>query len=291
VKKIISIVIQFVLSCIGIILVGALPVLLGGLNTGKLAIQSYWEAIVDITNAIFHVNELTYVVISGQVERDLFPSLWDPITYSLTVLFAALCLACFIALFLTVITMMLSERLRSKVKMVFYLFESVPDLLVIMLLQMFVIFFYKQTGVLLVEIAAVGEQKVYMLPILCLSILPTIQLYRLAMLTFEDESRRNYVELIHSLGFGRLYIILVHIFRNAIISVFFQSKKTVWFMLSNLFILELLFNIPGITRFLMSTPQPKIFSVALLAFFVPIFTFYTLGEWLLARKVNSGEVI
>ncbi len=290
-KRLIQIIIQFLLSCIGIILVGALPVLLAGLNQRKLDFTAYWESIKEIINAIIHVSDLTYIIIGGQGERALFPHIWDPILYSLTVLFLALVLACIVALFLTIIMMLIPVRIRSKIKLFFYTLESIPDLLVILLAQLFVIFFFKKTGILLLEIAALEGQKAYLLPIICLSILPTIQLFRLSMLTFESEDEKDYVELARSIGLGRLFIIIVHILRNAIISVFFQSKKTVWFMLSNLFVLELLFNIAGITRFLMSTPQPKIFTVSLIAFFIPIFVFYTVGEWLLSKKANKGEVI
>ncbi|WP_064092004.1 ABC transporter permease subunit [Rossellomorea aquimaris] len=290
-KKIIQVVIQFLFSCVGIVLVGALPVLLSGINQRKLQFSQYGQTVKEIVQALFNAGELKYVVIGGQGERELFPYLWDPIVYSLTVLLGALLLACVIALCLTILSMMFSERIRGKLKLVFYTLESIPDLFIILITQIFVIFFFKQTGILLLEIAAVNEQKAFLLPIICLAILPTIQLYRLSMLTFEEEFRKNYVELAFSIGLGRLLVITKHIFRNAIISVFFQSKKTVWFMLSNLFVLELLFNIAGITRFLMSTPQPKIFTVSLLAFFIPIFLFYTLGEWILSRKSNHGEAL
>jgi peptide/nickel transport system permease protein len=291
VKRLVQIVIQFLLSCIGIILVGALPVLLSGINERKLYVKEYITSIKEIIYSIFHLEELTYFVFSSNIERPLFPHLWDPIFYSLTVLFSALLLACVVALLLTIVSMLFSERIRSRLKLIFYVLESLPDIFVIIVCQFFVIIFFKQTGILLLEIAAISEQKVYTLPILCLAILPTIQLYRLSMLTFEEESRKNYVELAQSIGLGKLFIIVIHIFRNAIISVFFQSKKTVWFMLSNLFVLELLFNIAGVTRFLMSYTQPTIFTVSLLAFFIPIFLFYSIGEWILQKKANRGEVL
>ncbi|MGM0841350.1 MAG: ABC transporter permease subunit [Bacillota bacterium] len=94
-----------------------------------------------------------------------------------------------------------------------------------------------------------------------------------------------------SIGLGKLVILTFHILRNAVISVFFQSKKTIWFMLSNLFVLELLFNIAGITRFLKSTLQPKMFTIAVLSIFIPLFVFYTVGEIFLSKKANKGEEI
>ncbi|WP_331243576.1 ABC transporter permease subunit [Planococcus antarcticus] len=129
------------------------------------------------------------------------------------------------------------------------------------------------------------------MPILCLMILPMIQLYRLCMLTFQEEERQMYVELARSLGFSKVYIILVHLFRNAIVSVFFQSKKTMWFMLSNLFVLELMFNLPGIMLFLRDNLSPTIFLLTVLSFFLPMFIFYSLGEWLFLRRLRGKEVL
>ncbi|ANU12174.1 peptide ABC transporter permease [Planococcus antarcticus DSM 14505] len=100
-----------------------------------------------------------------------------------------------------------------------------------------------------------------------------------------------YVELARSLGFSKVYIILVHLFRNAIVSVFFQSKKTMWFMLSNLFVLELMFNLPGIMLFLRDNLSPTIFLLTVLSFFLPMFIFYSLGEWLFLRRLRGKEVL
>ncbi|TWT03741.1 peptide ABC transporter permease [Planomicrobium sp. CPCC 101079] len=100
-----------------------------------------------------------------------------------------------------------------------------------------------------------------------------------------------YVELARSLGFSKTFIILVHMFRNAVISVFFQSKKTVWFMLSNLFVLELMFNLPGIMLFLRDNMMPQIFILTIFSFFLPIFFLYSIGEWFFLRRLRGKEVL
>jgi peptide/nickel transport system permease protein len=287
--KILQILKTFILSIIGILLMGGLPVLVSGLANSEWRLAQYWATISDIIDAILHPSGLTYKVIGGQKERDLFPYLWDPIQYSLTVLFSSFFLAMLMAVLLTIFTMAFSGKIRNSIKFCFYLLETLPDLLIILLLQLVFLYYYKQTGSIVVGIAATYEEKVYLLPILVLAILPTIQLYRLTILTFEKEEQRDYVLLARSIGLSRFFILVVHILRNAVISVFFQSKKTVWFMLSNLFVVELLFNIPGITRFLMSTLQPKLFTLALLSIFIPLFLFYNLGEYILSRKANRGE--
>jgi peptide/nickel transport system permease protein len=287
--KVVERFIYFVISIIGIILAGGLPALLSGINDKELKFAEYWSVIVEIMAAILHPNGLKYVVIGGQKERDLFPYLFDPIQYSLTVLFSSFALALLIAVICTIITMLFSERVRNGIKLGFYLLESLPDLLIILSAQLLILYFYKKTGVLVFNTASTYDDKAYLLPILILAILPAVQLFRVTILNFESETEKDYVLLAKSIGMGKLVILVFHVLRNAIISVFFQSKKTIWFMLSNLFVIELLFNIPGITRFLMSTMQPKLFVLALLSIFIPLFIFYNLGELFLSKKANRGE--
>ena len=290
-KVIWGISLKFLLSIIGIIFIGGLPVLLSGIGHRELRLTEYWQSINEIVYALFHPGALTYIIAGGEKERTLFPYLWEPITYSLLVLFSAFLLASFLSILLTILTMMFSQRNRNRIKFMFYLFEAMPDVLVILLSQLLVLFLYKQTGILFFEIASIETERTYLLPILVLAILPTVQLFRISILSFESEEGKDYVTLAQSIGLGKLVILTFHILRNAIISVFFQSKKTVWFMLSNLFVLELLFNIAGITRFLMSTLQPKMFTIAILSIFIPLFVFYTVGEMVLAKKANKGEEI
>jgi peptide/nickel transport system permease protein len=282
---------NFILSIVGILLIGGLPVLLSGLTQGKLFFTEYLNELYSIIYAFFHPSELTYKVIGGQKERDLFPYLWDPIQYSLTVLFSSFFLSLLVAISITIITMLFSENVRRKIKFTFYLLETLPDILIILLIQFMIVLYYKQSGLIPVGIASTYEDKVYFLPIIILAFLPTIQLFRLSIMTFEQEESKDYVLLAKSIGLSKFFIMIVHIFRNAIISVFFQSKKTIWFMLSNLFVIELLFNIPGITRFLMSTLQPKLFTLALLCIFIPLFLFYNLGEMILSKQANKGEAL
>lgn len=282
---------KFFIAVGGIILASSLPVLIAGWLQKEWRWKIYFESIQTTLQELWPINEIAFFNYRAQRPMSLFPNVFEYITYSLQILFLALLVAVIVSLGLTIITMLLSEKARERVKMALYFLESVPDLLIIMLAQLAVVLFFKQTGILISKIAAVGDDRIYWLPVLCLAILPTIQLYRLAMLTFQEEERQMYVDLARALGFSKVYIVLVHMFRNAIISVFFQSKKTMWFMLSNLFILELMFNLPGIMLFLRDNMYPAGFLVTVFSFFLPMFFLYSFGEWYFVRQMRGkGEV-
>ncbi|MGV3463980.1 MAG: ABC transporter permease subunit [Heyndrickxia sp.] len=288
-KKILEIIIRLVLSCIGIILVGGLPSLLTGLDTGTLDWESYWKSLKVILNGMLHIQQLTYFH-NGKM-LPMFPNIINPIIYSLLVLFSAFILASLISLILSVFTVMLPFRLRRGVKFLFFMLEAIPDLFIIALCQLMVIFILQKTGYLIADIAAIDKEQIYLFPIFCLSILPTIQLFRICMIILEEEIGKDYVLLARSIGIRKSLIMFVYVLRNAWISLLFQSKKTIWFMLSNLFVLEYLFHMQGITMFMVENMDPKIFTLALLALFVPIFILYSIGEWILQRKITGGESI
>ena len=290
-KGIFKWVIQFVVALFSILLISGAPLLITGFQRGELLWKEYLETLQFHVKSLWNFRELSvdYYIGRGEVRQvPVFPQLLENISYSLQLLFLALAAAIIFALIGTFITMLLSEKLRSRVKLVFYFLESFPDILIILLAQLSIVLIFQQTGVLVSKIAAIGDDRIYWLPVLCLMILPMIQLYRLSMLTFEAEERQMYVELAKSLGFSKVFILFLHILRNAIISVFFQSKKTMWFMLSNLFILELMFNIPGIMYYMFENLSGILFLVTVLSFFLPVFLLYSLGEWYFLRRMNRG---
>ncbi|SCN40419.1 Protein of unknown function [Bacillus wiedmannii] len=57
--------------------------------------------------------------------------------------------------------------------MVFEFLESIPDILLIIGLQLLIVWIYKKTNLLIMNIARVGDESIVFLPVLCLS-LPTI---------------------------------------------------------------------------------------------------------------------
>ena len=293
-KGFIKWVIQFVVALFSILLISGVPLLIGGFQKGEFLWKEFVETIQLHATSLIHINELTvdyYFGRGGIRPVPVFPQLIENILYSLQLLSLALVAAILFALLGTFFTMLLGEKARSRVKLFFYFIETLPDILIILLAQLMVVIIFEQTGNLISKIAVMGNDRIYWLPVLCLMLLPMIQLYRLSMLTFEAEERQMYVELAKSLGFGKVFILFMHIFRNAIISVFFQSKKTMWFMLSNLFILEYMFNIPGVMLYMFENLSGTLFLVTVLSFFLPIFLLYSLGEWYFIHRLKRGGAV
>jgi peptide/nickel transport system permease protein len=285
---------QFIVASIGIILIGALPSLfqvkreyVNGEFVGDQLFNGsgYIEGIKVILKNMANINEMTYSV-KGTV-RDLFPHMLEPYLYSFTVFISALCLGILSAVVLTYITMLLHRKIIKFIKFLVFIFESIPDILIIIAIQGFIISLYQKTNILFLNIAAVPGEKIYVLPILTLAILPTVQFYKILILIFEEELEEHYVELARGKGLKQSWILLNHVLRNAAISMFYHSKSILWFMLSNLLVLEYLFNIFGMTGFLMDYMTPEIFTIGLYMIFIPIFIIYAIGETYIQRLTKK----
>ncbi|WP_078435394.1 hypothetical protein [Metabacillus halosaccharovorans] len=285
-KKIGLILLQFTIACAGIILVGALPSIFH--QKGQL-INNFFDTIGEILFGLIHIQDLK-IVVRGD-EYIIYPYIVEAIVYSFSILFIALIIAYLFSIVLSIFTMLLPKLIREKIKFFVLVLESFPDLLVIILLQLFVIYIYKNTGFLLMKVVTVGDERAFLLPIISLAIIPTVQLYRISILLFEEELIKNYVLLSKSKGLKWSFILFVHVLRNITISLFFHSKKTIWFMLSALVVVEVMNGIKGITFFLTQVMVPEVFTIILLGFFTPIFFVYHLTKWIIERTVNNGGSI
>ncbi|MBG9855685.1 ABC transporter permease subunit [Bacillus wiedmannii] len=279
-NKYVEIPIHYILSIIVIFFLGTLPQLFIGM---KLDVTNYFNTIVSTFSRFFDNSSFTY----SHYNKDLFPQIF--IQYKETVfIFSISFLVSIIASFLIVyLILKTSSKTKERVKMVFEFLESIPDILLIIGLQLLIVWIYKKTNLLIMNIARVGDESIVFLPVLCLS-LPTILMFtKLLLFRFEMELQKDYVLLARAKGFDKLYILNRHILRNVLLSMLYFSKTNIWFMLSNLYIIEYLFNIPGIFLFLKEYPNPEIFTLALILIYTPIFITFKLFDIFIPNELKG----
>ncbi len=283
------IIFQFFAACIGIVIFGAIPSLFVAISTEEGPLKMFFQTIKTILTSLVHFRELT-IIIRG-TEYKVYPLILEGAFYSLTLIICALILAYLTSILLTIMTMQFPKWLREKMKFIILFFESLPDILIVLLLQLAVVIIYKKTDILLMKVVTVGDSQALLLPILCLAVLPTIQLYRLAIHLYEEELLKDYVLLGRAKGLNHTFLLIIHVFRNTAISLFFNFKKTIWFMLSTLVVVELLFGIFGITYYLTTYMVPEVFTFILLFLFVPIFIFYQIVKSIIEISIKGGEAV
>jgi len=128
-----------------------------------------------------------------------------------------------------------------------------PDFVLILFLQMGVVFLYKTTGtsVAMVASKSFAEPAIF-LPLVTLTIIPAIYLIRTLSEKTYDVLTEEYILTAKSKGLKKMTIILQHVIRNVLPYLKADLHGMMAIMMGNLFIVEYLFNIPGVTKLIFS---------------------------------------
>ncbi|PHE27304.1 ABC transporter permease subunit [Bacillus toyonensis] len=273
--------IQFIISILGIIFLGALPKLFYGF---ELHVSEYIKSLKEVFLNLMDLSNLQYVR-----DKFLFPQLFIHYRETIVIFLAAFFISLFVAFCIVYMIMSSSPRIQHRIKSFLIFLESIPDILLILVSQILVIWFFKQTGFLPFQIASIGGESIRGLPILCLSIPTTIMFVKMLVLRFENELEKDYVLFAKAKGLNRFHILNRHILRNVLLSTLFFAKTNVFFMLSNLYIIEWIFNTSGIFMFLKSYEgiRVEVFIVSVLLIYIPIFIIFKLFHYLIPAAMKE----
>ncbi|WP_035322964.1 ABC transporter permease subunit [Peribacillus kribbensis] len=292
--KLIKVLFFYILGVMGIISISIVPSVIA--ERGIYNVFSYITAFVNFFAEFCQAENWVYIY-----KEQSFPIvefLREPLLYSAEIFFSAIAAGFLGAFVLTLLTYFLPSFIMVPIKRVLNVLETVPDLMFAFMLQLFAVYLFKQLDTEVFTFTALGDEKIYFAPILTLSILPLISMYRLFLMMVEEEFLKDYTEFALAKGMGKLRILTVHILRNVFASVFYHSKLIVWGGLSSLFIVETLFNMRGITYYMIEDFRPIVIAVSLLLIFTPFFLLYQGAalviqneekvEWTLIRKDLAG---
>ncbi|WP_430787432.1 ABC transporter permease subunit [Virgibacillus flavescens] len=226
-------------------------------------------------------------------EYPLFDTLWGAFIYSMQIFLGAIILGFALALLLALLSNFLPKRLSVFLKKSLDILEAIPDVVIAVSLQALSIFIFQSYGLDLFRVAGYADTKIYFAPILTLSIIPMISLFKVLLFHIEEEFLKEYVLFLRSKGIKKLIILLRHMLKNVLITSFQHTKVIIWATLSSQFIIEYLFNIPGITDAIIDSFTPMTIAVSLTLLFTPFFFFFHLMEmWLYDTElVNEGIVV
>lgn len=285
-KKLALIPLKYLLGLVGIVLISCASVLFSPshLFDFQLFFQQCWEVLAALLEpAEWHLNY--YVPGSFEtVDVSFLKYLNGPYLYSMPILIASLLTALFLSFGLAILVMLAKGHVKPLVLQSTKVLESFPDFSYIFLIQIIVVQVYAVTGFLVLDFYSLGNDLVYLAPILCLSVLPTLLFFKLFVLLFETEWKQPYVDLAKAKGLGNIEILLKHCTSNVLKSLFFQSKSIVWLTLSTLLIVEHLFGINGILFYLRSDFTPKGITFILITIFTPFFLIYAIVELLINQE-------
>jgi peptide/nickel transport system permease protein len=266
--KVGTLILQCIIAVEVLILIGVLPILFHNLTFNP---TEYFQGVILFNKRLI---EFTPLTIDGT--NPIFPTIFDKYKESMKILGLGILAAVSIAFFISYLALFFFKKRMKTIKNLLEIFESIPDLMLILLLQLAVIVIYKKTGIKLATVVSVRE-KAILLPVICLSVPISFYITKVIIHHIEEELEKYYVELAKAKGLAFSYILNVHVLRNIVDGMFGTSKTVFWSMLSTLLVIDYLFNMNGLMRSMLTGTDPFVMGCILI--FVPFFILYRVYEW------------
>jgi len=125
---------------------------------------------------------------------------------------------------------------------------AVPDFILALLLQIGVVALYKSTGFRLAHVATIDSSRpAILLPLLVLTVVPTIYLLRSVSSRVYQVTSEQYILAAKARGLGRVRIYLTHVLPNVTRFLSADLPRVAGVILADFFIVDYLFNLHGIT--------------------------------------------
>lgn len=164
---------------------------------------------------------------------------------------------------------------------------SIPDVLIAFLSMVSIVYLSKVPWV--IQLADVNTLRLYIMPLLSLTIVPVIYISRLVFVAIEEEKKKDYVKFLAYKGLNKRQIYWSHFSRVAFIKILDSAKAIVMLIFSNLIVVEYLFNYPGIMLNIIESVDEPI-KVILLALSIGVsFVLIYLFSVLLLNIVHPGR--
>ncbi|UTE72647.1 peptide ABC transporter permease [Rossellomorea marisflavi] len=275
---------NLLLSLFGIILLGSIPALFNQMN---LSFSGYIRSIKGVILVLVGLKPAVYGGMAG-LEKPIFPQVFIHMGESGLILLLSLLAALAVALFIVFVYFLLPGWSRKGIAFGLRVLDGIPDILFMIGAQLLVIYVFKETGLAVASVATVQGERAVLLPVLSLAIPTMLMFLKLLILRFGQEVEKDYVVLARAKGVSPPAILNHHVLRNVVVSTVYYIRHHLWFILSNLYLVEVLFNVPGISWFIKDYPTTEVFTVALLLIYVPIYLSFHLFEWAIPREWRHG---
>ncbi|TCI54242.1 ABC transporter permease subunit [Exiguobacterium sp. SH1S21] len=180
------------------------------------------------------------------------------------------------------------KRVRTVLQHTSQTLEMIPDLFWLIFSQFLAITIYKKTGFDRIEVAGGFAEYIRFLPIVTLTL--TILFFFLKWLTKHilEEEATLFLELARAKGVRPAALFWRHLLPNLVYRFYLFFRSNLITVLSSLLIIEYLFNVQGIFRFVVYNPVMPILLVILLVVYIPIFILDLLAEWLIPNAWKGG---
>jgi peptide/nickel transport system permease protein len=166
------------------------------------------------------------------------PRIMDGFLHSYTILGFSLAVIVVFGTFLAFVVMLSPYKIRSKMKGFLDLFEGLPDLIFIFLINMMNIYLLKEYNYKIFSMYGFGSNQPIVFPVIVTSFLPAILFGLFLINSMEDEEKEQYIQLGFSKGLSKIYLFTIHMIRNTMPVFIIKARVILYMLLSNLVLVE-----------------------------------------------------
>ncbi len=280
---------QLFLLSISIILISAVPSFIADQNGINFSILRYGESVLEILTTLIRPDSLTlyihsqnmilepmpvnisYEFVNEIYEIPLFPEIWDVVINTLGMLLISFAASFVIAVTFGWILELLPASFKRTALRISELLEALPDLFFVFCIQLAVVWIYKKTGFLAANPFTSSKEPSFLLPVITLSIVPAIYLFKMQLTLSQVEIEKDYIIFARSKGLANSHVIFHHLIKNTLRELSIHLPFIMLLLFSQMIILEYLFNLNGIIQILLSEQPAATRAIMLMLIAIPLF--------------------
>lgn len=154
-------------------------------------------------------------------------------------------------------------RITRFVNTLLNLFATIPDFIIIILSLILAVKIYKMTGIRMISLRPDAGALNIWFPMVLVGIAPTLYLFKLIAVKYYQISGEDYIRTAVAKGMRLNYINFQHVFKNIEPFIIAELTKVVSLATGNMFIIEYLLNVSGITKFIFLSTEIQPISIGL----------------------------
>jgi len=247
-------------------------------NTITFHLNNILVGFESLKNMVTNLNLGTYTL--GATEREILPDLFHFASHTFIILLSSVVIGIFFSLIFAVfLNRFFGTRFLS---VALHTLTIVPDFILILFSITFAVQIYQWTGIRVISLRPDTDPINLWFPIVVLSIAPTLYLFKLLTVRYRQISEEDYILTAVAKGLSVPYINFQHMYKN--IEPFLKADltKVISMTVGNLFIVEFLLNVPGLTKFLFAVNyQFQLTFIILLLLFLMSIIVYMIINFLL----------
>jgi oligopeptide transport system permease protein len=206
--------------------------------------------------------------------------------FSLFYLIGSLLLSIIAGIVLSVIAA-INKRAGKCLDGLHVIFLSVPDFALITIIQLLAIYLTRWIVLdnRLVLLYQVGSEKPVLIPLLTISLIPTVLIYGILRMAIQRELAKNYIMTASAIGLSFSHIIVKHVLRNVWEDLLTILPKATTMAISSLVITEVICNITGVGGYMFNSGIIISNALPFTTLVLIVITIGLNGIYALARRV------